>query len=55
MKTDKEIRQMFKDMDLETEEKRSQFAFSFSYAAEKDYKSVPFFHADTKTEDLKEE
>lgn len=55
MITDNEIRQMFKDMDLDTEEKRSKFNFSYCYSAEQQYQVVPFFRADTKTKELTDE
>lgn len=55
MRTDNEIKMMFEDMGLETEEKRSKFNFSYSYSAEQNYQVAPFFRADTKTKELKEE
>lgn len=55
MKTDHEIRQMFKNMDLETEEKRSRFNFSFSYKAEPSSDIVTQIRLDSKTEEIEED
>ena len=55
MRTDNEIRKMFEDMGLDTEEKRSRFNFSYSYSAGQNIEFVPFYRADTKTKELKEE
>jgi hypothetical protein len=55
MRTEHEIKKMFEDMGLETEEKRSRFLFSFSYSSEQNHECVPFIHVDTKTKELKGE
>jgi hypothetical protein len=55
MRTDQEIINMFKDMDLETEEKRSRFIFDYSYSDEQNDVTAPFIRADTKTKELMEE
>ena len=55
MRTNSEIKQMFKEIGLDTEEKRSRFNFSYSYQPDKAPDVTRFVRADTKTEELKEE
>ena len=55
MRTDEEIRKMFEDMGLGSEEERSQFSFAYGCDSKSNYLTITIFHVDTKTEDLKEE
>lgn len=55
MRTDSEIQQMFKDMGLETDEKRSRFDFSYSYTKESSSDTVAQVRLDSETEESKEQ
>lgn len=55
MRTAEEINNMFKDMGLETDEKRAKYLFSFTGECSVVYDRLVCFHPDTKTQEIKEQ
>jgi hypothetical protein len=54
MRTVEEIEGMFRDMGLETDEKRAKYLFSFSGECSKVYDRIICYRPDTKTQEIKE-
>lgn len=55
MRTSNEINQMFKDMNLHTEEKRAKFNFSYACSSKGDHEILPLIFTETKTKELRNE
>lgn len=55
MRTVEKIENMFKDMELETDEKRAKYLFSFSGECSVVQDRIICYHPDTKTQEIKEQ